>query len=235
MKVANDPAKMVEEIKKAGYAADPNYVAKVTNTPEFREYAKTPTKAVAGAATKAVPRPTMTVEQFVHDQKSKGNKSTTGHLMELYNKGTGQNLPVPNTKKSNPLGMVNQVMGSIVPKAEASYTPQNYSPVANYVSNPSAGQGYTVKSGDTLWGIAQKYLGNGANYKQLGYSGNPNSLPVGTRLNVPTTQNYSSVPKPAQNYSAPKFPSFAPATYGPPSPKTLDINFTPGATLRSYT
>lgn len=32
----NDPAAMIREIKKAGYAADPNYVYKITNMPEFR-------------------------------------------------------------------------------------------------------------------------------------------------------------------------------------------------------
>ena len=35
----SDPKKMVELIKKAGYATDPDYVNKVTNTPEFQALA----------------------------------------------------------------------------------------------------------------------------------------------------------------------------------------------------
>jgi uncharacterized membrane protein YgcG len=35
----SDPKKMIEEIKKAGYATDPDYVNKVTNTPEFKALA----------------------------------------------------------------------------------------------------------------------------------------------------------------------------------------------------
>lgn len=44
---------------------------------------------------------------------------------------------------------------------------------------------YKVRSGDTLWAIAQKYLGNGARWGELGYSGDPRKLQVGTVLNIP--------------------------------------------------
>ena len=45
---------------------------------------------------------------------------------------------------------------------------------------------YTVKPGDTLWGIAQKTTGSGSNWKQLGYKGTPTKLQVGTLLKIPT-------------------------------------------------
>jgi LysM repeat protein len=45
---------------------------------------------------------------------------------------------------------------------------------------------YTVKQGETLWGIAQKMLGSGARWKELqGYSGTPEKLPIGTVLTIP--------------------------------------------------
>lgn len=38
MQYSNDPFRMITEIKKAGYATDPNYVKKVVNTPEFKQF-----------------------------------------------------------------------------------------------------------------------------------------------------------------------------------------------------
>jgi len=57
---------------------------------------------------------------------------------------------------------------------------------------------YVVKKGDTLWAIAQRLLGNGARWKELGYGGNPNTLQVGTVLNYG-----SSTPAPAAPAAAP--------------------------------
>jgi len=46
---------------------------------------------------------------------------------------------------------------------------------------------HTVKAGETLWGLAQKYLGSGARWKEIqGYTGKPELLPAGTVLTVPT-------------------------------------------------
>lgn len=38
--------------------------------------------------------------------------------------------------------------------------------------------------GATLWSLAEALTGNGANWIQLGYKGNPNALRIGTRINV---------------------------------------------------
>ena len=51
-------------------------------------------------------------------------------------------------------------------------------------------QTYTVVSGDTLWGIARKYYGNGAEYPKIheanrGVISNPNLIHVGQVLTIP--------------------------------------------------
>lgn len=71
-------------------------------------------------------------------------------------------------------------------------------------SNMSSSNPYTVQAGDTLWDIAEKYLGSGALYPQLGYKGNPNTMPVGTKLNV------SGSSQPAPNMSTVKGAVYAP-------------------------
>lgn len=75
----------------------------------------------------------------------------------------------------------------------SSYDPTNPSSLMNYSENPYAQQNkplvYNVKPGDTLWGIAEQYMGGGQNWKQLGYSGSPYNLQVGTKLNVPQIYN----------------------------------------------
>lgn len=49
---------------------------------------------------------------------------------------------------------------------------------------------YTIKSGDTLWAIAKKYLGDGARYTEIVNANkdvisNPNNIPIGTVLKIP--------------------------------------------------
>ena len=49
---------------------------------------------------------------------------------------------------------------------------------------------YTVKKGDTLWGIAKKYYGNGAQYTKIynankGKIKNPNLIYVGQVFTIP--------------------------------------------------
>lgn len=47
---------------------------------------------------------------------------------------------------------------------------------------------YTVKSGDTLWNIAKKYLGNGSKYPKIAEENhikNPNVIQVGQVLTIP--------------------------------------------------
>lgn len=49
---------------------------------------------------------------------------------------------------------------------------------------------YTVKKGDTLWAIAKKYYGNGAQYKKIANANkklikNPNLIHIGWKLTIP--------------------------------------------------
>lgn len=67
---------------------------------------------------------------------------------------------------------------------------------------------YTVRQGDTLWGIAQRTLGNGSRWGELGYQGDPKKLRVGTVLNWGGSPAPSAPPAPSQP-SQPSGPSFA--------------------------
>jgi len=61
-------------------------------------------------------------------------------------------------------------------------TNRNVRPSKNSVDS------YTVKSGDTLWGIAQKYLGKGSRYNEiakLNKISNPNRIKVGQTIQLP--------------------------------------------------
>lgn len=66
---------------------------------------------------------------------------------------------------------------------------------------------YVVKPGDTLGKIAQRVLGSASRWRELGYKGDPNRLPVGTKLTWGDQQ-------PAQQ------PAPAPAPAAPPANPT---------------
>lgn len=51
-----------------------------------------------------------------------------------------------------------------------------------------------VERGDTLWGIAQQFLGNGSRWRELGFTGDPRKMPIGTVLN---TSGTAPQPQPA--------------------------------------
>jgi hypothetical protein len=98
------------------------------------------------------------------------------------------------------------VKGSVTPNTNTSYSPP---------ATPGQTRQYIIKSGDTLWGIAQRQLGNGNRWKEIMKSPNGGTfteaeakqlrvgqsvyLPVSyqTGPGKPTTPPPSSTPKPA--------------------------------------
>ena len=68
---------------------------------------------------------------------------------------------------------------------------------------------YTVKAGDNPWDIAQKYLGNGARWREI-YQGDPAKLQIGTTLNIPDNTNVA----PPTGGTTPQY------QYQPPASKT---------------
>jgi hypothetical protein len=45
---------------------------------------------------------------------------------------------------------------------------------------------WTVRPGETLWGLAQRFLGNGNRWHELtGYAGDPHRMPIGTVIYLP--------------------------------------------------
>lgn len=85
------------------------------------------------------------------------------------------------------------------------FVPKAYAAEPSKAIQPAVPNTYAVKPGDTMWGIAQRTLGNGNQWKQLqGYQGNPTQLPVGTQLRIPNAS------RPQTNTSTPQGPVYSP-------------------------
>lgn len=109
---------------------------------------------------------------------------------------------------------IERFMATITPTTYAAEKPSSLPKSSELMS----GSQYTVKKGDTLWDIANKYLGNGQRWKELvGYSGDPTKMPIGTKLTVPAIQGIqSSVQSPPKVESTPNQVDkyFSPNTMG---------------------
>jgi len=66
-----------------------------------------------------------------------------------------------------------------------------YSPIQPYSPTRPSSSYYTITSGDTLWGIAMRFYGNGAEWQRIYQAnigiigGNPNPILPGERLSIP--------------------------------------------------
>lgn len=83
---------------------------------------------------------------------------------------------------------VNDILKSLFspPKAKAyEPLPPQVPQQVNRPSLPPAPSAYTVRPGDTLYGIAQQQLGSGNRWRELkGYSGDLRKLPIGTKITI---------------------------------------------------
>ena len=84
---------------------------------------------------------------------------------------------------------------------------------------------YTVKKGDTLWGIAQTQLGASSRWKELGYQGDPNKLQIGEDLVIPQ-QSVSKSETEAQKV----VDEVSPAELGSPS---TNVDFSQAPNIRT--
>lgn len=107
----------------------------------------------------------------------------------------------PQIPSSMPASTVAQVMGqSLNAPSQSQQPPTSKLPASTIsqslqapsASKPASQQGaggysqYKVKSGDTLWGIAQQQLGDGNRWHELeGFHGDPTALQPGTVIHVP--------------------------------------------------
>lgn len=79
---------------------------------------------------------------------------------------------------------------SVVVSSNATKATAKATTVPKVTKNPKAQKTYTVKSGDTLWGIAKRFYGNGAKYPTI-YNANkskiknPNLIYPGQVLTIP--------------------------------------------------
>ena len=79
---------------------------------------------------------------------------------------------------------------SVVATSSAKATVAKAAAAPKITKNPKAQKTYTVKSGDTLWGIAKQFYGSGAKYTTIynankGKIKNPNLIYPGQVLKIP--------------------------------------------------
>lgn len=116
----------------------------------------------------------------------------------------------------------NNIMSKLVPEVQAA-DETRLSTAQNAQSLAPGESSYTVKPGDTLWDIANKYLGSGSRWHEIGgFTGQPTQLPIGQQLTIP-----SRTPQGFYDYSAMSRPSQAPSPAPTPQPQRVSAPMSP--------
>lgn len=167
----NNPTQMVREIANAGYAADPNYFNHVVSNKEFKQNVNKPNVTTINPeniTTEQLRQNRIRAQQIQEQQMNPIPIAQTPEYKAAFNK-----------KSPTVMDMLKSLISTATPKAHAQGTNQNK---------------YTVKAGDTLFGIAQQRLGDGNRWGELqGYQGRPEQLPIGQQITMPSS---TVVPKP---------------------------------------
>lgn len=216
----DNPTKMIQEIKNSGYATDPDYISKVMSTPEFYTYAKADEEQIKNIALKTEEIDPYEMVDRLNVKTGQWDKSQ--RYPEEYAKA--ETLRKNREELAKPI--YERFINHFNPFSEVGAA-ETTSKTAT--SNPS--NQYTVKSGDTLWGVAERTLGSGNRWKELGgYTGAPTSLPIGQKLTIPSTSvNRPTTQSSQQSYSTPT-KSYAQTNYSAVQSKN---NYVPTQT-KSY-
>lgn len=128
----------------------------------------------------------------------------TGLTVDVVNPSTGTEVDIFNQPAIDPAGMsagdptVPPVPGSVIDPV-VSVTPGTGIVVPEVPAPaPAAATTYTVASGDTLGGIAKKFLGNEAAWPAIAEANpgvNPNNLKVGSTLKMPSSEQVAAAGK----------------------------------------
>lgn len=125
------------------------------------------------------------------------------------------------------------------PKSDIATSEQSQTQEQGDVSAENLPGKYTVKEGDTLFTIAEKYYQDGYRYTEIAKANNldnPNNVEVGRVLEIPKLENPSPSPEPTEaEQTATQSPTPSPTTQTSELGNPTDTEWGPAITGTSYT